>query len=952
MSADNTPDDTLAQSTASPGSGLGTPQASLKPLSPPGFEIDEEIGRGGMGIVYAARDLAMDRDVAIKVLQANIAPNSSTAHRFVEEARITGQLQHPGIPAIHQVGVLPDGRPFLAMKLIKGRTLQDLLDRRTDPSAERGRFYAVFEAACQAVGYAHARRIIHRDLKPQNIMVGSFGETQVMDWGLAKILGRKPVPAATNPSMETVYDSGRSGHRHTDSATMAGSMLGTPAFMPPEQAGGQIDRVDVRADVFGLGGILCVILTGKPPYTAKDADTLRLAAIRGNLGDALERLESCGAEREWIDLARRCLAFEPEDRPADAGELAKTVAQLRADAEARAQQAELDRARAEVQAREQRKRRKMQGALATALFALLALVASGFWYLDRLAAERRAENDRNLQAAQVALNQAEAALRKENPVSGEIDAALSQAKQRLDSDQSPPLLDRYEKLASARHLLEQLDEIDSRRWQVTENRQRLDTDYALQAYPARLREYGLELASGSPAESAEKVRGSPIAVPLIAALNAWLAVGGAPHLCAVLDELDPDPDRRELRAAYEAKDQAKITAWTAKLNGRTLPPEFAQFVGAHPLTPQDQAIRILTDAQAAHTNHFGLANQTARRYRDNQPNERAAYYRIALALRPTNAICWNNLAAALHGKGDLDGAIAAFQEAIRLDDRNPRSHAGLGAVYYDKKDLTRAENSFTEAQRLNPDFGMAYIYLGHIRRDRKDAAGALSSYRQASRVEPQSAQALIDIGNLLAGQNVLDGAVAAYREAIGRDAKSWIPWYNLGKILNRKKDTAGAVAAFRSATRLGPTIPGPVNELSQALCGLGKPLEGLQVLREGVKTNPSWFTNTPTWCRYNMACCALLGASAKGTDAKLSASRDLRKQALDWLTDDLAFWRGLWQADPTKNQALINQRMTHWLEDTDLAETCDFVKLPETERPLWQKLWDDVRELRAQTAHP
>ena len=596
MSSDNTSHDTVPLSTASAAVAAASVPAGARPPSPPGFEIEQEIGRGGMGIVYSARDLGLDRDVAVKVLQSNLDPNGSTAHRFVDEARITGQLQHPGIPAIHQAGVLPDGRPFLAMKLIKGRTLHDLLGSRSDPSIERTRYYAVFEATCQAVAYAHARGIIHRDLKPQNVMVGSFGETQVMDWGLAKILGRETVPVPSGHSVETVFYNDHRSPRRADSATCAGSMLGTPAFMPPEQAGGEIARIDVRADVFGLGGILCVILTGKPPYVAKDADSLRLAAIRGNLNEAFARLDGCGAEREWVDLAKRCLAFEPANRPADAGELAKTVAELRAEAEARAQQAELERARAEVQVREQRKRRKVQGVLAAAVFALMAFVALGLWHLDRQAAERRAEGERDLQAVELALNEADAALRNENPLTGEIDAALTQAKHRLDAGEAPPLVDRFEKLTSSRRLLEQLEEIDNRRWLAGENRQRLDTDYALAAYPARLREYGLDFSNGSPQDLADKVRAEPIAVPLTAALNAWLTNGGSGRLREVLDLLDPDPERRDLRAAYEAKDQSKIAAATSKLNGRMLPPEFAQFVGAHPLTPQEHAMRILIDA--------------------------------------------------------------------------------------------------------------------------------------------------------------------------------------------------------------------------------------------------------------------------------------------------------------------------------------------------------------------
>src|SRR5581483_4223293 len=145
------------------------------------------------GVVFRARDLSLNRDVAVKLLQDKYAPGSLAAKRFTEEARITGQLQHPGIPPVHQVGTFPDGRPFLVMKLIKGHTLADILASRErerpegdSPEVSRGSLVAVFEQVCQAVAYAHNRGVIHRDLKPANVMVGAFGEVQVMDWGLAK----------------------------------------------------------------------------------------------------------------------------------------------------------------------------------------------------------------------------------------------------------------------------------------------------------------------------------------------------------------------------------------------------------------------------------------------------------------------------------------------------------------------------------------------------------------------------------------------------------------------------------------------------------------------------------------------------------------------------------------------------------------------------------------------
>src|SRR5262249_15000635 len=148
----------------------------------------EELGSGGMGVVYRAREVVLNRHVALKILHTRYPANGPAAQRFIEEAQITGQLQHPGIPPVHQVGTLPDGRPFLAMKLIRGNTLEPLLRERTTVAEDRGRFLVVFERVCQAVACAHEYKVTHRDLKPANVMVGKFGEVQVMDWGLAKLL--------------------------------------------------------------------------------------------------------------------------------------------------------------------------------------------------------------------------------------------------------------------------------------------------------------------------------------------------------------------------------------------------------------------------------------------------------------------------------------------------------------------------------------------------------------------------------------------------------------------------------------------------------------------------------------------------------------------------------------------------------------------------------------------
>ena len=366
---------------------------SAPELFPDGYEKHEIVGQGGMGIVYRARDVALDRDIAIKLLQPHFAADSAEAKRFVEEARITAQLQHPGIPAIHEVGTMANDRPFIAMKLIKGETLDSLLKR---PDARPASFIATFEAIAFALGYAHSRHVIHRDLKPANVMVGAFGEVQVMDWGLAKVLasgGCQPTDSSEQPAAST--ETHIRSARDSDSDTRFGDYMGTPAYMPPEQAIGAVDKIDARSDVFGLGAILCAMLTGQPPFNGGSAESTRQLAAQGKLGDAFARLDSCGAEPEWVALAKRCLSAEPADRPANGTEVANEVAKLRAAADERAKQAEIGKARSDT-------RRRVLAWSAAAVFAVLSAGAITSWVLANQAREAEKAT-----AAQLVRTQAE-----------------------------------------------------------------------------------------------------------------------------------------------------------------------------------------------------------------------------------------------------------------------------------------------------------------------------------------------------------------------------------------------------------------------------------------------------------------------------------------------------------------------------------------------------------------
>ncbi len=377
-----------------PGARRGSPDpaASLtEGLLAGRYRLGDEIARGGMGMVVRAIDTVFDREVAVKLLLADPAVAGPYVDRFRHEARLTARLQHPGVPPVHDLGTLPDGRPFLAMKLIQGRTLAALLKERSSPSEDLPRWVQVFEQIAQTVGYAHAQGIIHRDLKPLNVMVGAFGEVQVMDWGLAKELGTAESPSATIADTDD-----------PELRTQSGTVMGTPAYMAPEQARGEIDRIDRRADVFALGAMLCQILTRRPPYSGRSSQELLLKAARADLGETPESLRRCGADAELVDLALGCLAANPEDRLADAATVARLVADYRAAVDARLRRAETERAQSETRLIEQRKRRRVWIGLAAVL--LVGVITSTVLAIlsDHAAdAERSAKRSAEKRLAQV-----------------------------------------------------------------------------------------------------------------------------------------------------------------------------------------------------------------------------------------------------------------------------------------------------------------------------------------------------------------------------------------------------------------------------------------------------------------------------------------------------------------------------------------------------------------------
>ncbi len=323
------------------------------------YALSGEIARGGMGAIIKAHDKEIGRDLAIKVLLETHKDSSEVIRRFVEEAQIGGQLQHPGIAPVYELGMFEDDRPYFTMKLVKGKDLAVLLQARADLSEDRAKYLGIFEQVCQTMAYAHSRGVIHRDLKPANIMVGAFGEVQVMDWGLAKVLVANakikseltPKPAIDHSVIHT-HRSDRSTLSPLDLETQMGSVLGTPAYMPPEQALGEVDRLNERCDVFALGGLLVHILIGRAPYSGDDSQEVFRKATRGNLNECMAMLEGCRADETLLKIAHKCLQVDPENRYANAREVATEVSEYLESVEKRLRHAEVETAEQVARAEE------------------------------------------------------------------------------------------------------------------------------------------------------------------------------------------------------------------------------------------------------------------------------------------------------------------------------------------------------------------------------------------------------------------------------------------------------------------------------------------------------------------------------------------------------------------------------------------------------------------------
>ncbi|RME83947.1 MAG: hypothetical protein D6785_06115 [Planctomycetota bacterium] len=299
----------------------------LLTLSGNQYEILSVLGQGGAGRVYEVRDPFLKRPMALKILLESKQNDTKAKQRFLREILVTSLLEHPNIPPLYEAGYLRNGQPYMLMKKIKGGTFKDLLvlDPKGNPKVPLRKHLEIFLKVCHALQYAHTKGVIHRDLKPSNIAIGDFGEVLVMDWGLAKILSKSSAKSAFQNENVLLDEKELAGSHILDSElSMDSGVMGTPAYMPPEQANGQNHLVGPWSDVYSLGAVLYHILTLVPPFQGSAREVLTSLLLKDPLPPRIKR-PSLSIPRELDAITMKCLSKNTNHRYPNVQELIKDV---------------------------------------------------------------------------------------------------------------------------------------------------------------------------------------------------------------------------------------------------------------------------------------------------------------------------------------------------------------------------------------------------------------------------------------------------------------------------------------------------------------------------------------------------------------------------------------------------------------------------------------------------
>jgi tetratricopeptide (TPR) repeat protein len=615
-------------------------------------------------LISAMSTWAVNKDTPLGQILLDQGALTQVGHAVVET--LVRLSEHPGVVPVCGPGHHPDGQPCFAMRFIQGESLEDAIQRFHQADQPRRDLYerhlalrqllARFLDVCHTVAFAHSRGIMHCDLKPGNVLLGKYGETLVVDWGLARVVGRAE---GTDGANESTLRSAAPG----DSVpTQLGAAIGTPAYMSPEQAAGRLDQLGPASDIYSLGATLYCLLTGLPPFGKEDVGAVLQKVQRGEFTSPRKVKDSVPRALEAV--CRKAMALRPEERYASPRALADDVEHWLADEPVLAYREPVT-----VRLARWRRRHRVLVAVVTAA-ALVALLLGGagvFWLVQQAAALRR--------GVEAALDQAGEL--QQQARWAEAETVLEQAQMRLGESEPQDL---QQRLAQARADLSPVRRLDAARLKAATLVQgKFDHAGAERDYAAAFRHAQLGQPGDEVAAVAARIQGSAVKAEVVAALDDWAYVTESASrrawLLAVARQVDPDTWRDRFRDPATWNDRAMLQRLARKARVNQLSPQMLTVLGNVLLKQGGDAVPLLKAAQWRYPHDFWLNFELGVAFhKAKKPGEAIAYYRAALALRPSASAVYINLGNALHDKGRWEEASACYGKALALDPNNAPLH--------------------------------------------------------------------------------------------------------------------------------------------------------------------------------------------------------------------------------------------------------------------------------------
>jgi tetratricopeptide (TPR) repeat protein/serine/threonine protein kinase len=843
----------LVRLSGPPSGASGTAAAAEAPVAGVlgDFRILQEVGRGGMGVVYEAEQISLGRRVALKVLPFAAALDARRLQRFKNEAQAAAGLHHTHIVPVYAVGC-ERGVHYYAMQFIDGQSLAATIaglrrlagrEEPVDPPEAPG------PAADLAGEMASGRWAPQPRGSAEGQAAGPYPPAAEPGAAAAAETVPQPAAASTRPATQDpayfrtvaqlgvqaaealehahqlgvvhrdvkpanllldgrghlwVTDFGLAHCQSQAGLTMTGDLVGTWRYMSPEQAAGQPGLVDHRSDVYSLGVTLYELLTLEPAFDGQHRQEL-LRQIASEEPRPPRRLnKAIPADLETVVL--KALEKEPARRYATAQELADDLRRFLEDRPIRARRPTLGQ-------RLRKWGRRRRGVVAAALVGLVAALAVLGGSVGWVVRDRAARRDKTDQLAGEALAEATRLLGEEKW--SEARNAVERAQGLLDSGGGS--LDRRQQAAELAADLEMADRLEEARLRRAAVRDgHFDAEASDTAYAAAFQAYGLDVEGLAPQAVAERIGARLIRPQLVAALDDWayarraLKIEGWGRLVAIARIADPDPWRNRLRDALERKGRQALEELAAAAGTDEWPPATLVLLAkmSRETRTGERVVELLRQAQERHPSDFWINHELARRLTDLRPprtEEAIGYYRAAVALRPESPGVRLNLGSALEDQGRLDEAIAAFREALRLQEDYPEAHFNLGKALQNKGRPDEAIAAFRAAIGSKQHFSEAYKAhngLGKALQKKGRLDEAIAAYRAALRSKQHFPEAYLVQANLaqaLRAQGRLDEAIAAYRECLRLKEDFPEARNDLGLALQDKGELDEAIAAYREA---------------------------------------------------------------------------------------------------------------------------------------------------------